>query len=66
MGNNTKQVPFSKALVNEVSCKNEITPFYIYDEKAIRENIRDFISAFSWVTDFKEYFAVYRYSVGFV
>ncbi len=34
------------------------TPFYIYDEKAIRENARKIKKAFSWNPGFKEYFAV--------
>ena len=34
------------------------TPFYIYDEKAIRENIRSFTKSFSIFPEFREYFAV--------
>ena len=35
------------------------TPFYLYDEKAIRKNARLFLKAFSWVPGgFKNYFAV--------
>ncbi len=34
------------------------TPFYIYDEKAIRENMRRFSKAFSIFPEFREYFAV--------
>jgi len=34
------------------------TPFYIYDEKGIRENLRGLLQAFSWNKNFKEYFAV--------
>ena len=34
------------------------TPFYLYDEKAIRENMRRFTKAFSILPSFKEYFAV--------
>lgn len=34
------------------------TPFHLYDEKAIRQNVRDFQEAFSWNEGFKEYFAV--------
>ena len=34
------------------------TPFYLYDEKAIRENMRQFTKAFSIFPSFKEYFAV--------
>ncbi|MBR1758520.1 MAG: diaminopimelate decarboxylase [Lachnospiraceae bacterium] len=34
------------------------TPFYIYDEKAIRENARRLREAFAWNPGFKEFFAV--------
>jgi len=34
------------------------TPFHIYDEKAIRENVRNLKKAFSWNKGYKEYFAV--------
>lgn len=34
------------------------TPFYIYDEKAIRKNMRYFTKAFSIFPEFREYFAV--------
>ena len=34
------------------------TPFHIYDEKAIRENIRRFTKAFSIFPAFREYYAV--------
>ncbi|MBR4015930.1 MAG: diaminopimelate decarboxylase [Anaerotignum sp.] len=34
------------------------TPFYLYDEKGIRENARKVNAAFSWNKGFKEYFAV--------
>ncbi len=34
------------------------TPFYIYDEKSIRENMREFTEAFSIFPIFKEHFAV--------
>ena len=34
------------------------TPFYLYDEKAIRDNIRRFTKAFSIFPGFKEHFAV--------
>ncbi len=40
-------------LVNEYP-----TPFYIYDEKAIRENMRLFTKAFSIFPEFREHFAV--------
>ena len=34
------------------------TPFYLYDEKAIRENMRRFTKAFSIFPSFREHFAV--------
>ncbi|ETP72377.1 diaminopimelate decarboxylase [Lachnospiraceae bacterium JC7] len=34
------------------------TPFYLYDEKGIRENARKVHKAFGWNKGFKEYFAV--------
>ncbi|MBR1762191.1 MAG: diaminopimelate decarboxylase [Eubacterium sp.] len=34
------------------------TPFHIYDEKGIRENVKALYEAFSWNKGFKEYFAV--------
>jgi len=34
------------------------TPFYLYDEKAIVENAKAFLGAFSWAPDFTDYFAV--------
>lgn len=34
------------------------TPFHLYDEAAIRKNMRDLRHAFSWAPEFREYFAV--------
>ena len=34
------------------------TPFYLYDEKGIRDNARKVNSAFEWNNGFKEYFAI--------
>lgn len=34
------------------------TPFHLYDEKGIRENVKDLYEAFSWNRGFKEFFAV--------
>ncbi len=34
------------------------TPFHLYDEKGIRENVRRLNEAFSWNRGFREYFAV--------
>ena len=38
--------------------KDYPTPFHIYDERGIRENVRDLHRAFAWNPGFKEYFAV--------
>ena len=43
--------------VREIA-KTHPTPFHLYDEKAIRENVRRLQAAFSWNLGFKEYFAV--------
>ena len=51
-----KKVPFSLDRVKEIA-KTYPSPFYIYDEVGILENIRTLKEAFSWA-DFKEYFAV--------
>ena len=34
------------------------TPFYLYDEKGIRENVRRLKKAFAWNSGYREYFAV--------
>ena len=34
------------------------TPYHIYDEKGIRENVKRLREAFSWNKGFREYFAV--------
>ena len=38
--------------------KDYPTPFHLYDEKGIRENVRRLKEAFAWNKGFKEYFAV--------
>lgn len=52
-----KKLPFDKDKIENI-IKNYPTPFHIYDEKAIRENARKLIKAFSWAPEFKEFFAV--------
>lgn len=54
---NKKIVPFTEQQINDIIAKYP-TPFHIYDEKAIVDNVRKLIKAFSWAPDFKEYFAV--------
>ncbi len=48
------------ATLEQVKIINETydTPFYLYDEKGIRENARKVHKAFGWNKGFKEYFAV--------
>jgi len=49
-----KKVPFTKEQMEEI-IKQYPTPFHIYDEKAIRENARKLLKAFSWNKGFKEF-----------
>lgn len=52
------KTPFvTKEQVCEIA-KTYPTPFYLYDEKGIRENARAVKEAFAWNPGFKEYFAV--------
>lgn len=50
-------LPFDKEQIKHIIEKYP-TPFHIYDEKAIRANVRRFLKAFAWAPEFKEYFAV--------
>lgn len=52
-----KTLPFSKEVIEKIIEKYP-TPFHIYDERAIIENAKEFINAFSWADGFREYFAV--------
>ena len=52
-----RQLPFDKAFIENIK-ERFPTPFYIYDEAAIRKGARDLVNAFSWCPKFKEYFAV--------
>ncbi len=52
------KVPFvTKEQLDEI-IKTYPTPFHIYNEKGIRENVKAVKEAFSWNKGFKEYFAV--------
>jgi diaminopimelate decarboxylase len=53
----TLDLPFSLAQINEIR-QQYPTPFYLYDERAIRENARRLLAAFSWCSDYRQYFAV--------
>lgn len=50
-------LPFDKNKIAEIS-KSYPTPFYLYDEKGIRECVRKIKNAFSWNEGYREYFAV--------
>lgn len=52
-----KILPFSKEKLEEIIEKYP-TPFYIYDEKAIRVYAKRFLKAFFWNEGFKEYYAI--------
>lgn len=50
--------PFvTKEMIEEIA-KTYPTPFHIYDERGIRENVRALREAFSWNPGYKEFFAV--------
>lgn len=53
----TKKLPFSAPQLSEIKAAYP-TPFYLYDEKGLREHARKFKQAFSIFPGFKEYFAV--------
>ncbi|HAY61501.1 MAG TPA: diaminopimelate decarboxylase, partial [Acidaminococcaceae bacterium] len=54
----SKKVPYvSRETVAEIA-KTYPTPFYLYDEKGIRNTARLVNQAFRWNKGFKEYFAV--------
>ena len=52
-----KNFPLSQEKLEEI-IKDYPTPFHIYDEKAIRQNIRNLKAAFAWAPEFREHFAV--------
>jgi len=52
-----KTTPFSKSQIQAIAASHP-TPFYIYDERAIRANVRALRRAFAWADGFREYFAV--------
>jgi len=54
---NPKPLPFDEATVREIS-EQFPTPFYLYDERGIRETCRSLHDAFQWVDGFRNYFAV--------
>ena len=52
-----KNLPFTKQQIESIIESNP-TPFHIYDESGIRNNVLKLIQDFSWAPGFKEYFAV--------
>ncbi len=53
----SKYFPLNNVELKEL-VKKFPTPFYLYDEKAIRQNMREFTKAFSIFPIFREHFAV--------
>ena len=53
----SKKAFTTKEKIEEISAKYP-TPFHLYDEKGIRENVENLYKAFSWNKGYKEYFAV--------
>ena len=53
-----KKKPFVTLEKLEEIAKTYPTPFYLYDEKGIRENAQALKEAFAWNPGYKEYFAV--------
>lgn len=52
-----KTLPFTKAQL-EAIVQQYPTPFHIYDEAAMKKNLKRLQKAFSWNKGFKEYYAV--------
>lgn len=52
-----KEAFVTKEQVEQI-VKEYPTPFHLYDEKGIRENVRELKEAFAWNPGFREYFAV--------
>lgn len=50
-------IPFSREDIEKVS-ESFPTPFYVYDQGAIRRNAREFLEAFSWAPEFRNFYAV--------
>jgi len=52
-----KTLPFTDQQIAAITARHP-TPFYLYDERAIRANARVLRDAFAWAAGFQEYFAV--------
>jgi len=53
----TKRLPFTRDFIEKLA-EQYPTPFYLYDERTLRDTARRFREAFEWNPGFKEYFAV--------
>jgi diaminopimelate decarboxylase len=53
----TLPLPFSAAQLAAIAATHP-TPFYLYDERGIRQSVRELQAAFAWAPAFREYFAV--------
>ena len=53
-----KKIPYITRDKAEEIARTWPTPFYLYDEKGIRENAEAVKKAFAWNPGFREYFAV--------
>ena len=53
-----KKIPYVTKEKAEEIAKQYPTPFYLYDEKGIRDNAQAVKEAFAWNPGFREYFAV--------
>lgn len=53
----TKLPPFDAATIRRIA-EQFPTPFYLYDERGMRDTCRGLCRAFDWVDGFKNYFAV--------
>ena len=54
----SEKIPFVTKEQLEDIASRYATPFYLYDEKGIRENAKALKEAFAWNKGYKEYFAV--------
>lgn len=52
-----KSLPFNESFIRDL-CKQFPTPFYLYDESAIRSGARRLQKAFQWCPTFRNHFAV--------
>ena len=52
-----KKAFVTKEMIEEI-VKDYPTPFHIYDEKGLRENVKALKEAFAWNVGYREYFAV--------